>query len=86
MAILKLRGVDQTTGQAREFIDGSDTFGNMSVRGSSQNLRAEVEWYLRLEQRARQRWRKEMAMIGTNDLSVRLAEANAGSVEREVEC
>ena len=57
----------------------------MSVRGSRQNLRAEVEWYLRLEQRAQQRWKKEIALIGTNDLSVRLAEANAGTVERRAE-
>ena len=35
-------------------------FGNMSVRGSKQNLRAEVEWYLRLEQRARTKWKKQM--------------------------
>jgi hypothetical protein len=40
-----------------------NSFGRMSVRGSHQNLRAEVEWYLRLEKRARQRWAKEMAML-----------------------
>ena len=27
------------------------SFGNLSVRGSKQNLRAEVEWHLKLEQR-----------------------------------
>lgn len=37
--------------------------GNLCVRGSKQNLRAEVEWYLKLEHRARQRWRKEMALL-----------------------
>lgn len=35
----------------------------VSVRGSRQNLRVEVEWYLDLERRARDRWRKEMARI-----------------------
>jgi hypothetical protein len=33
-------------------------YGDMSVRGGSQDLRAEVEWYLRLERRAQHRWRK----------------------------
>lgn len=35
----------------------------VSVRGSKQNLRAEVEWYLDLERRARERWKKEMALL-----------------------
>lgn len=39
------------------------TFGKMSVRGSKQNLRAEVEWYLKLERRARQRWKREMVTL-----------------------
>ena len=50
------------------------SYGNMSVRGSNQNLRVEVEWYLRLERKARHRWKKEMALLeaeGTPD--VRLA-------------
>lgn len=34
-----------------------NTFGNMSVRGSSQNLRAEVEFYLELEYQARLKWK-----------------------------
>lgn len=38
-------------------------FGNMSVRGSSQNLRVEVEWYLKLEKKARWKWRKEMELL-----------------------
>lgn len=37
--------------------------GNLSVRGSSQNLRAEVEWFLDLELRARERWKTEMGKI-----------------------
>jgi hypothetical protein len=34
--------------------------GDLSWRGSEQNLRAEVEWYLELERKARIRWRKQM--------------------------
>lgn len=36
------------------------TYGKMSWRGSSQNLRVEVEYYLKLEREARSRWAKEM--------------------------
>jgi len=36
------------------------SFGKMSVRGSKQNLRAEIEWYLKLEERLRVRWKKQM--------------------------
>lgn len=39
------------------------SFGKMSVRGSKQNLRAEVEWYLELERKAQFRWRTEMALL-----------------------
>ena len=49
------------------------TYGNMSVRGSSQNLRGEVEWHLRLERKARARWRKVMKQIETVGPAVRLA-------------
>lgn len=35
-------------------------YGNMSVRGSQQNLRVEVEHYLKLEKKARWRWKSEM--------------------------
>lgn len=35
----------------------------ISVPGSKQNLRLEVEFYLDLEQRARQKWKKEMASL-----------------------
>lgn len=43
------------------------SFGKMSVRGSKQNLRAEVEWYLALEREARQKWRREMALLESKD-------------------
>lgn len=38
-------------------------FGVMSVRGSKQNLRSEVEHYLRLERELQSRWKKEMAQL-----------------------
>lgn len=55
--------------------------GNLSVRGSRQNLRSEVEWYLDLERRARERWRKEMAELeaATDGPVVRLAVVTAGT-------
>lgn len=60
--------------------------GKLSVRGSSQNLRSEVEWYLRLEQRARARWRKEMAILDDQPApTVRLAEANAARIGRRLQ-
>jgi hypothetical protein len=40
-----------------------NSFGKMSVRGSRQNLRAEVEWFLKLEDKARQRWSHEMKVL-----------------------
>lgn len=40
------------------------TFGNMSIRGSKQNLRCEVEWHLKLERTARQRWAKTWQQVG----------------------
>jgi hypothetical protein len=55
------------------------SFGNMSVRGSRQNLRAEVDWYLRLERRARARWRKEMAQLPDPGPTLRFAIVNPPS-------
>lgn len=37
------------------------SFGLMSVRGTAQNLRTEVEWYIELERRARARWTRVWA-------------------------
>ena len=56
------------------------TYGKMSVRGSRQDLRSEVEWYLKLEAKARQRWRKEMAQLEALEPSpsVRLALSGSG--------
>jgi hypothetical protein len=58
-----------------------NSFGQLSVRGSQQNLRAEVEWYLRLEAKARVRWRAEMAALATAGPSVRPACNGAGEGE-----
>lgn len=38
-----------------------NSYGKMSVRGSSQNLRVEIEHYMKLERMARHKWQKEMA-------------------------
>ncbi len=56
-----------------------NAFGKMSVRGSKQNLRAEVEYYLEIERKARIKWRRQMETleaIGKPD--VRLAECATG--------
>ncbi len=56
---------------------------NISVRGSKQNLRAEVEYYLDLERRARDRWRKEMKILDGLPLTLRLAvDAGAANGQR----
>lgn len=39
-------------------------YGQLSVPHSRVDLRAEVEWYMALERRAKIKWRKEMALIG----------------------
>ena len=53
-----------------------NAFGKMSVRGSKQNLRAEVEWYLDLERRARQKWAAAMKQLDGAKCAVRLALVN----------
>lgn len=45
------------------------TFGKMSVRGSSQNLRVEIEWHLELEEKLRSKWKREMARLEEEDKS-----------------
>lgn len=59
----------------------------VSVRGSQQNLRAEVEWYLDLERRAREKWKKEMAKLEEpNHHTTRLAvEASSSGGKRAAE-
>lgn len=41
--------------------EGSTNYLNW--KGSSQNLESEVEWYLKLEERLRVRWKKEMTIL-----------------------
>jgi hypothetical protein len=50
-------------------------YGKMSVRGSMQNLRGEIEHFLTMEQQARVRWRAQMRQIAATDETpaVRLA-------------
>jgi hypothetical protein len=54
----------------------------MSVRGSNQDLRSQVKYYLEIEEKARVRWKKEMALLDLLPMvspTVRLvANANAG--------
>lgn len=59
-------------------------YGHMSVRGGRQNLRSEVEHFLSIEQKARARWRKEMAELegASSGTTVRLA---ATGTERRLE-
>ena len=57
---------------------------NLSIRGGQHNLRVEVEHYLKLERKARARWRKEMAMLDPAGAapSVRLVAAAHASSRR----
>jgi hypothetical protein len=48
-------------------------YGNMSVRGSAQDLTPEIDWYLDLEQRARVKWKKQMAALDAGLNSVQFA-------------
>jgi hypothetical protein len=70
--------VDATTWEVGPCKFGNwKSFGRMNVRGSEQNLRAEVEWYLALERRARWRWAGEMRRLeSAASPSIRLAVAN----------
>lgn len=55
-----------------------NTFGRMSVKGKAQNLRTEVEFYLRLERDVRRRWAREMKLLGAVGPTCRLAQ-NTGT-------
>ena len=67
--------VDATNWEMRPCAFGRwASFGKMSVRGSKQNLRSEVEYYLKLEREARSRWSKEMRLVEEEDgCDIRLA-------------
>jgi len=66
-ALLKVpfHSVDATTWEVRPCQYGYwQTFGaRVNVRGSRQNLRGEVNFYLELEAKARARWRREMSEL-----------------------
>ena len=52
-------------------------YGQMSVRGSLQDLKPEVDWYLDLERRARVKWKRQMEQLGVMSFdAVRFAWAN----------
>jgi hypothetical protein len=57
--------------------------GQMSVRGSSQNLRSEVEFFLRLEQKARVKWAAQMKQLNGGGPTIRLAEIPNGRVGKK---
>lgn len=64
------------------------SLGKVSVRGSKQNLRAEIEWYLKLEAKLRVKWRKQMLELegAGHSPTVRVAsDPNSGSGKRLIE-
>ena len=59
-----------------------NAFGKMSVRGSKQNLRAEIEYYLDVERRARIKWKKQMEELEASEKpDVRLAAQMASDAQ-----
>jgi hypothetical protein len=79
--------VDATNWEIRPCQFGEwESFGTkLSIRGSDQNLEAEVRAYLRREAVARERWRREMAILGEPPNAaptVRLAVVNSGREQR----
>ncbi len=81
---LPFQSVDATNWEIGPCKFGSwKSIGQASVRGSKQNLRGEVEWYLDLEKRARVKWAKQMQELETSGPSVRLAAQMAS--DRQIE-
>lgn len=78
---LPFHSVDATNWEIRPCRYGYwKAFGaSLSIRGSKQNLRSEVEWYLALEVKARQRWRNEMAKLGDAEAPVIRLALGSGS-------
>jgi hypothetical protein len=60
-------------------------FGKMSVRGSKQDLRGEVLWYLELEARCRSKWKPLFDSLNWTGNDVRLALVNNTRVTRTFE-
>jgi CO/xanthine dehydrogenase Mo-binding subunit len=78
---LPFHSVDATNWEIRPCQFGEwEWFGDkLSIRGSDQPLRAEVEAYLKRERVARERWRKEMELLQDTDApTIRLAVVNSG--------
>lgn len=48
-------------------------YGKLSIRGSRQDLTVEVQYYLELEQKVRNRWKREMEILEAEGPTVRLA-------------
>lgn len=55
----------------------------MNLRGSKQNLRCEVEWYLALEARLRQRWENEMKLLDAQQAPIVRLVAGTGRSAKE---
>ncbi len=55
---------------------------SLSWRGGDQNLRAEVEWYLQLEQRARQKWSGAMAALEQQQTNVSVVMPSSADTQR----
>lgn len=61
---LPFHSVDATNWELAPCAFGNwQKFGSMSVRGSNQDLRSQVDFYLNLEAKARVRWAKQMAEL-----------------------
>ena len=59
-------------------------FGHLTVRGSNQDLRGEVEAYLKLEDRARIRWATQMRELRAAEDAVSLQDQDAPHVRLAV--
>ena len=67
-------------GQWKSYSGGSKASTRLNVRGSAHSLRGEIEWYLKLEERARVKWKPQMEELEALEApSVRLAIASTSS-------
>ena len=81
MFLLPWHSVDATSWETRtcayglwqSFGTSRRQYGAVSVRGSHQNLRGEIETYLTMERKARVRWHKQMEELAQVGPTVRLA-------------
>lgn len=91
---LPFHSVDATSWEIGPCAFGNwEKFGNMSVRGSSQDLRSQVIHYLELEEKAQVKWANQMALLdqlAPTDIvlgkpSVRLAVRSSGREEENLQ-